>query len=138
MTSRGPIYPQSSVIPFRDREGRVEVLVVSNQDGDRWVFPKGLIDEGLSASESAAKEAMEEAGITGPVDPDPLGEYDYCKWGGTCRVEVFLMRVEAEQAEWEESHRTRRWMDMKDLDNILDDRVPRSLLSELSSRIGRI
>ncbi|NQT91761.1 MAG: beta-galactosidase trimerization domain-containing protein [Lentisphaerae bacterium] len=126
------IYPQSSVIPYRVSEGRVEILVVSNRGGDRWVLPKGLIDEGLSASESAAKEAMEEAGIVGTVDPDPIGNYDYHKWGGTCRVEVFLMRVEEERTEWLESSRTRRWMNMDEIHNMLDDRVPRSLLSALS------
>ncbi len=112
MDSRpGWLYVQSAVIPFRRRADRLELLMITSRSGKRWVFPKGVVDFGLSPAASAAKEALEEAGIEGSVSPEPVGRYSYDKWGGTCRVEVFTMEVETIHERWlEQDYRTREWM----------------------------
>jgi len=105
-------YRQSSVIPYRMRDGQPEILIVSSSKRKHWVVPKGISDPGLTPQESAAKEAREEAGIEGRVGADALGSYEYEKWGATCTVEVYPMevtRVIPEQ-EWEEQHRGREWV----------------------------
>jgi len=58
---------RSGVIPYGRRDGAVEVLLITSSDGQHWVIPKGVIEPGMSAAESAAKEAYEEAGIRGRV-----------------------------------------------------------------------
>lgn len=103
-------YSQSGVIPYRLKNGVLQVMLITSQSGQRWGIPKGIVEPGLSAVESAAKEALEEAGLEGRVDPAPLGSYKHKKWGGTCRVAVFLMAVETVFEDWAESHRRRRWM----------------------------
>lgn len=105
-------YRQSAVIPYRMRAGRVEVLLVSSSGNKHWVVPKGIVDPGLSASASAAKEAREEAGIEGRVESPRLGSYRYPKWGAQCTVEVFPMRVtrEVPEDQWPERHRGRQWV----------------------------
>ncbi len=103
-------YRQSAAIPWRRRRGRVEVLLITSRKRKRWVVPKGIHEPGLSAGESAAKEALEEAGVAGALTAEPLGRYEYRKWGGTCRVEVYGLRVDRVLEEWPESFRERAWL----------------------------
>ena len=105
-------YRQSSVIPYRLKKGKLEILVIASSGNKHCVVPKGIHDPGLSAQESAAKEALEEAGARGTVDNESLGSYTQEKWGATTRVEVFPMQVEEliPEAEWEETHRGRQWL----------------------------
>lgn len=105
-------YTQSSVIPFRIRNRRMEILAVRSSGKRHWVVPKGIADPGLSPRDSALKEALEEAGVRGRIVGDPLGRYTYPKWGAQCSVEVYAMQVEHElpERDWEEKHRGRRWV----------------------------
>jgi phosphohistidine phosphatase len=127
-------YQQSGVIPYRVVEGRVEVLLITSRGGGRWVIPKGIIDRGMSAGESARKEAFEEAGIKGELSPDPVGEYHYDKWGGTCTVKVFEMEVQHLEAAWPEfAFRRREWMAVERAASSVKE--PR--LQKLIRRLGR-
>lgn len=104
-------YRQSGVIPYRVVDGEVEILLITSRRKGRWIIPKGVIEPGSSASESACKEAYEEAGIKGRASHLPLGEYRYRKWGGVCVVQVFLLEVETILETWpEKSVRRRQWM----------------------------
>ncbi|MGD2137191.1 MAG: NUDIX hydrolase [Gammaproteobacteria bacterium] len=102
-------YYQSGVIPFRKRNGKLELLMVTSTRKKRWVIPKGVKERHLSPKESAIKEAWEEAGIRGKVSRSAIGAYRYRKWGGTCTVKVFAMEVRKVVRNWEESFRDRAW-----------------------------
>lgn len=108
-------YSQSSVIPYRLKKGKLEILVIRSSQNKHLVVPKGIIEPSFSSQESAAKEAEEEAGIFGKIDQQPLGQYSYEKWGSTCEVQVFPMRVTdmIPEDEWEESHRGREWVSVR-------------------------
>ena len=86
-------YTQSSVIPYRIKKGKPEILIISSSKKKHWVVPKGIKEPGLSPQESAAEEALEEAGVEGKVGHKMIGSYVYDKWGATCTVEVFPMKV---------------------------------------------
>jgi phosphohistidine phosphatase len=105
-------YTQSSVIPYRLRKGRPEVLIISSSKKKHWVIPKGIKDPGLSPQKSAAKEAWEEAGVLGKVKRKPIGSYEYEKWGATCTVDVYPMKVTKviPEHKWHERHRGRKWV----------------------------
>jgi len=104
-------YRQSGVIPFRQVDGRLEVLLVTTRRHKGWIIPKGIIEPGLSAAESATREAWEEAGIRGAIGSAPAGEYRYAKWGGICTVQVFLFRVDEVLERWPETAiRGRIWV----------------------------
>ena len=103
-------YRQSGVVALRRRAGAAQVLLVTSARGKRWVIPKGIVEKGHSPSRSAAKEAWEEAGVTGRVGRRMLGRYAYEKWQGVCRVLVYRLDVETVHREWPEAHvRLRRW-----------------------------
>jgi phosphohistidine phosphatase len=105
-------YTQSSVIPYRMKDSRPEILVVMSSQKKHWVVPKGISDPGMTLQESAAKEAFEEAGVEGEVESLPLGSYTCEKWGAECTVHVYPMTVthELPESAWEERHRGREWL----------------------------
>src|SRR6185436_20460387 len=93
--------------------GAVQVMLITSRRGKRWTVPKGVVEPTLAPAASAAKEAFEEAGIRGELGSEPLGAFEYEKWGGTCHVEVYALHVREELDEWPESdRRQRRWLDI--------------------------
>lgn len=114
-------YRQSAVIPFRNTNGKMEVLIITTRKKKNWIFPKGIIEENLTARESATKEAFEEAGITGELLANKLGKYTYKKWGGNCKVKVYGLRVNTVLNNWEEDFRERKWIDILDVEKYIDN-----------------
>lgn len=91
------------------RAGRV--CLITSRSGERWVVPKGHIDAGQTRAEAAAAEAWEEAGLTGDLDPAPLGEFEYEKFARTYRVTVYLLPDPAEADDYPEAgERAREWL----------------------------
>ena len=105
---RGPkprpafLFRQSGVIPFLLEGGSLRVVLVTSNRSKRWIVPKGVVDRGRTPLESALNEAFEEAGVLGEAETASLGDYRYEKWGGTCVVEVFAMRVTNLLLDWPE------------------------------------
>ncbi len=66
---------------------------------ERWTFPKGHVEAEESPLDAAIREALEEAGAKGGVEPDPLPPY-YFPAGSTGFVVVipFLVRAGGQQA----------------------------------------
>lgn len=123
-------YDQSAVIPFRHEAEVLQVLLVTSRKKRRWVVPKGIKEPDLSAPQSAAKEALEEAGIEGEVLPGSIGTYRYPKWGGTCTVEVFVMQVKKELPAWLEDYRDRAWLPLNTAaERVREPELRRMLLS---------
>lgn len=112
-------YRQSGVVPVRVSPEGPEVLVVTSRRKKRWIVPKGIVEPDLSPAASAAKEAWEEAGVRGRVLGAALGAYEYEKWGGTCTVEVFLMRVDEVAGVWPEADRSRQWLTVEGAAGVL-------------------
>lgn len=101
---------QSGVIPYRVREGKIEVLLITSAHRKSWIIPKGWVEPFMGSAASAAKEAREEAGVLGSVITPAISEYEKHKMGIACPVEVFLMQVETVLEDWNESSiRKRQW-----------------------------
>lgn len=107
MASDTEFIRQAAALPVRN--GRI--CLVTSSNGKRWVIPKGLIEPGQTAGETALQEAWEEAGLVGVLDPEPIGTFLYDKWCGTCHVTVFLMHVTEVAQHWLEGDlRQRSWV----------------------------
>ena len=128
-------YVQSAVVPYRMAGGSAEVLLITSRGGRRWTIPKGVVERHMTAAASAAKEAYEEAGVRGDVDAASLGSYEYEKWGGTCAVEVYAMRVTEVLDDWPESRRRRRWLSLDEAASALETDGPRRMLAALADRL---
>jgi phosphohistidine phosphatase len=105
---------QAAVIPYRIRNARIEVALVTTSNGKRWIVPKGSIDAGERPRDAAIREAEEEAGLRGVVARTPLGRYRRVNGDGSYRVVVYLMRVTRVRERWlEHKRRRRRWMKVR-------------------------
>lgn len=125
---------QSGVIPYRIRNGKVEILLITASNRKRWGIPKGWIEPWMSAVDSAAKEAYEEAGILGAVYTPALGSYERHKWGMPCQVEVFLMRVDRVLEDWAEADvRKRCWLSVPQAQKQVKQLDLKDLLGRLQS-----
>ena len=121
MTVPDHFFTQSAVLPLRDDDGCLQVLLITSRKRKRWVLPKGVKEPELSMVESAAKEAWEEAGIEGDIEAKPLGTYVYRKWKGLCSVEVYRMRVRKIHSTWPEQERDRRWFSPQEAASRVDE-----------------
>ena|ERR1017187_1944262 len=98
---------QAAALPLR----RGRVCVVLSRNGKRWVIPKGWIEPGQTAGETALQEAWEEAGLAGALEREPIGSYLYEKEGQRYHVTVFVMKVTTVAQDWpEREYRERSWV----------------------------
>jgi 8-oxo-dGTP pyrophosphatase MutT (NUDIX family) len=101
-TQRFALPFQVAAVCYRRRESSVEFLLVNTNGGGKWTFPKGAPAASMSHSQAAAREAWEEAGARGMIEPRHFHLYIHSKgvfWKppGVQEfvVKAFLMEVEA-------------------------------------------
>lgn len=136
--SRMPLwyYRQSGVIAYREKDGELEILLITSRKRKRWIIPKGIVERDLSPADSAAKEAMEEAGIEGIVSANPIGEYQYPKWDGICTVSVYLLRVTTVHKNWpERSVRKRKWLRLEKAKELVREEKLKVLIEQVPDLI---
>jgi len=92
---------QVAAVCYRQRGPAVEFLLVNTNGGGKWTFPKGTPQHGISHSQAAEREAWEEAGVRGHIDPRHFHLYLHSKgvfWKppGVREfvIKAFLMEVE--------------------------------------------
>ena len=131
-------YVQSGVVPYRRSASGLEVLIIGSSKRKRWVMPKGIVTPGLTSQASAAKEAREEAGIEGTVDGPSLGSFTYDKWGASVTCEFFPMEVHTvlDDAQWDESHRGRRWVGVGEATEMLGRDGLKRMVRALAKHLG--
>lgn len=106
---------QCAALPLAVQDGETMVMLVTSRETRRWVLPKGWAEPDLAPHELAAKEAFEEAGLVGEVEPEPVGTFRYEKRlrdgrSVPCEVGVYPLWVERQLEDWpERRERETRW-----------------------------
>jgi len=137
--SKARIIPQSAVIPFRWQGGRLRVLLITSRRSGDWIVPKGLVEPDMTEHDSAAKEAHEEAGVVGQVGAEPVGSFEYEKWGGLCVVNVFDMEVTRELSDWpEKADRSRKWVDAEEAARLVKHERLGTIIAGLPRRVSQL
>ncbi len=95
---------QSGVLPVMDDR----LVLITSRRSENWIIPKGYIEKGLSPAESAAKEALEEAGLIGRVHHEIAGKYRYRKFGKLFSVRLYPLFIDKMLDEWDEMRDRRR------------------------------
>ncbi len=132
-------YTQSAVIPYREKAGKLQIMIISSSAKKHWVVPKGIHTPGLTAQESAAKEAREEAGILGKVSSEAVGRYVYPKWEASCTVVVYPMKVTKviSGRDGDENHRDRRWVSPKKAVAHLEQKALKDIVADFAAGYGK-
>ena len=129
---------QAAVIPFRGGGARLEICLIRKRGSKKgWGIPKGFIDRGDTSKETALKEAREEAGLKGRLVGSAIGSYEYRKWGATLEVDVYLMRVNEQEDDWDESDiRERCWVPLGKASKLLERHPVQPLITRLRGRLS--
>ena len=91
---------QAGGIVFRHSRAGISILLVrAKRDPSAWIFPKGHIEPGETARETAVRETREEAGVQGEAIGE-IGDPQEFQWEGQWfRVRYFLIRMISESDE---------------------------------------
>lgn len=120
-----------------------QILLITSLTTRRWIIPKGWLAEGLTPAQAAAREALEEAGVTGKIAPEPVGQFHYLKerkdgGGMPCRVEVFALEVTGQLDDWpEKGAREMLWLSPQDAAAKVSEPGLRELLRDFGDRPAR-
>lgn len=137
--ARSAPLPQSGALAFRRLEnGEMAVLLVRKRHSKNWGIPKGNAEPHLGLAENAAKEAFEEAGVTGRIEPRAAGTYRAVKriYGLKVVIEVavYLLEVFETAESWpEQSEREFKWCSPREAALLVQE----PLLAELCGRLIR-
>jgi 8-oxo-dGTP pyrophosphatase MutT (NUDIX family) len=95
---------QVAAVCYRRKGASIEFLLVNTNGGNKWTFPKGDPELSLSHGKAAAREAWEEAGVSGNIEPRHFCLYIHSKgvfWKppGVREyvIKAFLLEVEREE-----------------------------------------
>src|SRR5215468_11421307 len=78
-TTRSALPLQVAAVCYRRANAHPEFLLVKTNGGNKWTFPKGAPDSRLSHSQAAEREAREEAGAVGVIEPRHFHVYIHSK-----------------------------------------------------------
>jgi 8-oxo-dGTP pyrophosphatase MutT (NUDIX family) len=134
---------QVAAVCYRRRGDLVEFLLVNTNGGSKRTFPKGSPAPSLSHSQAAEREAMEEAGAHGIIEPRHFHLYIHSKgvfWKppGVREfvVKAFLMEV-TQTGRPEEQERNPTWFSAEEARRILAKGREVKYARELQSTLDR-
>ncbi|MCS6760789.1 MAG: NUDIX hydrolase [Candidatus Devosia symbiotica] len=129
---------QAGALPYALIDGRLSVLLITSHRNGRWIFPKGAIEANMSPSQSAAMEALEEAGVVGKIEETPIGSYrtdSDIDDSALVDVDIYPMLVETQLESWkEQNQRLRHWAVMSEAERLLVDPALRHIAKSLARR----
>ena len=133
---------QSAALPYMIRGNKLRLLLVTSLGTKRWVLPKGNVEPGLTACESAEFEAREEAGVMGRMTVRSIGAYTYRKPDeneSIYRVRVFPLEVLRELDDYPEAaRRKRKWMKVgKAVEGVREPEL-KALMTRFAAPFGTI
>ncbi len=130
---------QVAALPWRVRDGEVEICLVTSRGTGRWILPKGWPEKKLTHAEAAAREAFEEAGLRGTISPRACGSFIAAKGVEpglelSVRLEVFLLRDPEQLGKYpEKGERKVRWMPLAEAIDKSSEPGLKKLISQLEA-----
>lgn len=138
----GSTRSQIAAMPIRHRaDGTREILLVTSRTTRRWIVPKGWPMKGVKDRDAAAREAYEEAGVTGRISQKPTARYIYWKrlkdHFTLCEVKLYLLDVQHQLENWaEKKQRQSGWFSLRDAADLVDEPHLASAIMKLAGEQG--
>jgi 8-oxo-dGTP pyrophosphatase MutT (NUDIX family) len=135
---------QYGALPYRfSHDAALEVLLVTTRGTRRWIVPKGWPIKGLRPAKSAAREAFEEAGVTGRIGAKPMGLFTYDKLVDeagaqtTCEVKVYPLLVKRQSEVWPESEqRLVQWVEPSKAVSLVKEPELKKIVATFAKRVA--
>lgn len=108
-------FKQFAALPYRLRDGDVEILLITTRKKRRWSVPKGWPIKRSTPQQTAAVEAFEEAGVRGAIRARRIGRFKKRRvkkhQSVLCDVQIFPLQVKHQHGHWPEmGQRSRLWV----------------------------
>lgn len=119
---------QVAALPFRTRDGVLEVLLITSRETRQWIIPKGWRGKSRRPQDVAIREARQEAGVVGRIAKRAIGSYRYEKRLAAddaiaCKVRIFPLEVERQLDDWpEKGERDLRWLKPAEAVTLITDK----------------
>ncbi len=133
---------QFGALCYRVHKDETQVLLITSRTSKRWIIPKGWPLDGETPSQSAANEALEEAGVKGKNFNLCLGIYSYTKIMDEdqddlpCAVSVFPIRVKKLLDEYPERNlRRRKWFSLKKAAGLVREPELRKIIKHFDAKL---
>lgn len=130
---------QAGAMPYAVIDGRVAFLLITSRRSGKWIFPKGAIEPDTTPWDSAAMEALEEAGVSGEIAREAVGSYRASTGGdGATLVDVDLypLKVTTQHENWrEKDQRLRHWATLPEARRLLADPILGRLAASLHAQV---
>ncbi|WP_439272235.1 NUDIX hydrolase [Pseudochrobactrum sp. HB0163] len=133
---------QVAALVYRNPGPSPEILLITSRGTGRWITPKGWPKAGRTLHDMALREAFEEAGIRGTVNPDPIGRYDYVKYDlppeaiPSFTVNVYAVEYDHMAKNWpERGQRVSEWVSPEEAAKRVDEAELKKLLRNLPDYI---
>jgi 8-oxo-dGTP pyrophosphatase MutT (NUDIX family) len=138
---RRPRRYQFAALCYRLTELRKpEILLLTSRDTGRWVIPKGWPMGKKSGCEVAAQEALEEAGVIGKAEQQPIGYYCYDKNMPDrvvlrCQVQVYALAVTGFADKFKEKgKRQLQWVSPKSAELSVQEPELKRVIADFATR----
>ena len=124
-------------IVYRKFHGNTELLLIKNQNGGHWSFPKGHVEGAETEEETAVREIMEETGISVILDTSFRHVITYAPKKETTKdVVYFLARaVTYDYTPQEEEIAQIKWVEINHAATLLRYDNDRQLVSQAKEQI---
>lgn len=129
---------QVAALVYRKAGPSPEILLITSRGTGRWITPKGWPKAGKTLHDMALREAFEESGIRGTVNPDPIGQFDYMKYDlpaeaiPSFTVNVYAVEFDRMAKNWpERGQRISEWVSPTEAATRVDEPELKKLLLNL-------
>ena len=124
-------------IVYRKFHGNIELLLIKNQNGGHWSFPKGHVEEGETEEQTAVREIMEETGIEVMLDTSFRRVITYSPKKETTKDVIYFLAkaITYDYTPQEEEIAQIKWVEINHAASILSYDNDRQLVVQAKDRI---
>ena len=124
-------------IVYRKFHGNIELLLIKNQNGGHWSFPKGHVEGAETEEETAVREIMEETGISVILDTSFRHVITYAPKKETTKDVVYFLASEVTYyyTPQEEEIAQIKWVEINHAATLLSYDNDRQLVSQAKEQI---
>ena len=128
-----------AAFPYRLTDGELELVIVTNREGTRWILPKGKPETHLTDSQVAVMEAYEEAGLECRVDERfKLYKEKYQQGDEKVKLRVYVVNIENILSRWpEDDKRKRKLVNVKTALRKVHKPIYRDCIKTLAKKVSR-